>query len=184
MLTGRNIILRALEPGDIDSLYKWENNAETWRVSNTVSPFSRYILNQYVTSVKDIFSEKQLRLMIDLSGHSLEGSRQRAPGVTSIGCIDLFEFDPHHQRAGVGILIAEKDHRGKGHASEALGLLIEYAFGTLGLHQLFCNIQADNTVSLKLFQKHNFQLIGNKKQWIKDGSNKWIDEFLLQLIFP
>lgn len=177
MLSGENIFLRAIEPGDIDVLYKWENDSKVWHVSNTITPFSRHLLEQYVNSIQDIFSEKQLRLMIDLpinSNNPEEGRR-------AIGAVDLFDFDPHHQRAGVGILIAEKGDRGKGHASEAIGLLINYAFQILSLHQLYCNIPVNNTVSLKLFQNHNFQVIGKKREWIRNGNN-WEDEYLLQLI--
>lgn len=178
MLLGKNILLRAVEPNDIDVLYQWENDMEIWHVSNTITPFSRHILNQYVNSVQDIYSEKQLRLIIDKLPSQADIVQRAKP----IGAIDLFDFDPQHCRAGVGILIAEKEERGNGYASEALDLLIHYAFNTLCLHQLYCNIPSDNKASLELFRKHNFQIAGNKKEWIKDRNN-WVDEYLLQLIF-
>jgi len=78
-------------------------------------------------------------------------------------------------------LIAEPSQRQKGYASEALELLIKYCFTILNLHQLYCNIPADNEASLKLFKKHGFQEIGVKKDWIRTG-NKWIDEYLFQLV--
>lgn len=171
-------MLRAMEPGDIDVLYKWENNPEIWHVSNTITPFSRHVLEQYVNSVQDIYSEKQLRLIIDKLSSPSDAIQSRKP----IGAIDLFDFDPRHFRAGVGILIAEKEDRGKGHASEALGLLIHYAFNTLCLHQLYCNIPSHNKESLELFRKHHFQIAGNKKEWIKDRDT-WMDEYFMQLIF-
>ena len=66
MLKSKNIELRALEPSDVDLLYQWENNEELWHLSNTVAPFSRFVLEQYVMdSHQDIFTTKQLRLMID-----------------------------------------------------------------------------------------------------------------------
>ena len=39
-----SVRLRALEPEDIDVLYKWENDTRIWKMSNTVAPFSKYVL--------------------------------------------------------------------------------------------------------------------------------------------
>ena len=101
-------------------------------------------------------------------------------GGETVGCIDLFDFDPVNLNAGVGILICG-DHRNNGYATEALSMLVDYAFKTLHLHQLYCNITTNNEASLNLFQKQNFKIIGLKKEWIrtKDG---WLDEYMLQLL--
>jgi diamine N-acetyltransferase len=169
-LKGQHIQLRAIEPSDIDVLYQWENDTETWKVSNTQSPFSRFVLEQYIASShQDIYSVKQLRLIICNEENK------------AIGSIDLFDFDPNHLRAGVGILIAEKADRKKGYASESLSLLMDYCFSVLNLHQLYCNITIDNEPSILLFQKHGFQITGMKKQWVRDGDS-FKDELLLQRI--
>ena len=167
------ISLRALEPEDIDDLYKWENNTDVWRVSNTLVPFSKYILKKYIESSHlDIYQTKQLRLMIVVNDND---------NTKTIGTIDLFDFDPYHNRAGVGILIGDNNERNKGYASKALSKLIEYCFETLKLNQLYCNIAEDNQISLKLFGKHGFEIIGLKKQWLK-YSNGYNNEYLLQLL--
>jgi diamine N-acetyltransferase len=167
-LNSANISLRAIEPSDIDVLYQWENDTDNWKVSNTQAPFSHFVLEQYIASAHlDIYTAKQLRLIIcDATNRS-------------VGCIDLFDFEPNHQRAGIGVLIAEKDDRKKGFASEALQVLIEYCFFTLNLHQLYCNITIDNEASILLFQKHGFEITGIKKKWIRDGS-LFKDELILQ----
>lgn len=167
-----NLTLRALEPSDIDLLYKWENDTSVWHLSNTLTPFSRFALEQYVMNAgEDIYASKQLRLMIDLIAEEK---------VSTIGCVDLFDFDPVNMRAGVGIMIT-KDERGKGYASEALSLIIDYAFERLRLHQLYSNVLLDNKASLELFKKKHFKQIGVKKEWIR-VNNSWMDEYLLQLI--
>ena len=57
--------LRALEPEDLDILYKWENDTNLWWVGCTTEPYSRYILKEYIAySDKTIYEKKQLRLMI------------------------------------------------------------------------------------------------------------------------
>lgn len=169
-LQGQHILLRALEPGDIEALYQWENDTDNWKVSSTQTPFSRFVLEQFIASAhQDIYSVKQLRLVIC--------TNENKP----VGCIDLFDFEPNHLRAGIGVLIAEKSERRKGYASEALELLMEYCFISLNLHQLYCNITTDNEASVLLFQKHGFQITGIKKQWIREGDS-FKDELLLQRI--
>ena len=94
--------------------------------------------------------------------------------------IDLFDFNPQHKRAGIGILI-HPDFQEKGFASEALSLLIQYSFSHLQLHQLYANITSDNSKSIALFTKQNFKEIGVKKDWIL-SEGKFKDEVLFQLI--
>ncbi len=166
-LKGKNILLRAMEPEDVDILYSWENDTGVWHISNTVVPFSRHIVEQYVFSIQDIYTAKQLRLMIEVD---------KKP----IGCIDIFDFDPNNKKAGIGILIADT-MRNKGYASDALETLIKYCFNTLQLHQLYCSILTDNEVSLKLFAKHGFTVCGTRRDWVI-VNNEWKDECFLQLI--
>lgn len=170
-MIGNLIKLRAVELADIDLLYKWENDVSSWYLSNTITPFSKFLLEEYIANAQlDIYTTKQLRLMIEIIKTN-----------KTIGCIDLFDFEPRHLRAGIGILICEEE-RNKGFASEALSLLIHYCFKVLLLNQLFCNITSDNFNSLELFKKFNFEIIGLKKQWIRK-ENEWIDEYMLQLIY-
>lgn len=170
-LTGQNIYLRALEPEDLEFIYAIENDESIWHVSNTQTPYSRFLIKQYLENAhQDIYEAKQLRLAICLKDNN-----------NAIGLIDLFEFDPMHQRAGVGIVIQNEMSKGKGFGAEALRLMIDYAFSQLNLHQLFANIGEDNTFSIALFSKFGFEKIGNKKQWYKiNGVYK--DEFFYQLI--
>jgi diamine N-acetyltransferase len=169
------IILRALEPSDIEWLFRWENDPDIWKVSNTITPYSRYVLEKYIENAHlDLYQIKQLRMMIDV---------RESPGkkVRPIGTIDLFDFDPFHNRAGVGILIGEMSDRKKGFASEALSHFIRYAFQTLQLHQLYCNIATDNLESIGLFTRNGFSIIGEKKDWLKTDKG-YKNEYFLQLI--
>ena len=83
----------------------------------------------------------------------------------SIGLIDLFDVDFKNLKAGVGILI-NKNNRDKGYAKEALGILIEYSFKYLNLHQLYCNIIENNKPSINLFKSLGFIEVGLKKDWV------------------
>ena len=169
-LTNKKISLRALEPEDLAFLYNIENNESFWEVSHTQTPFSKYVLKQYLENAHlDIYQTKQLRLIIE------EKSSKK-----QLGMIDLFDFNPKHKRVGVGVLI-HPNHQNKGYATEALSLLINYSFSHLEAHQLYANILSDNANSIALFEKHHFKKIGTKKDWIL-SNGKFKDEVLFQLI--
>lgn len=170
-LEGNTIRLRAVEPADIDTMYRWENDPSVWRVSGTTVPFSRAMLQRFLEEQRyDIFQSRQLRLIIEtLADHR------------SVGTLDLFEFDPLACRAGVGILIYSPEDRGRGYAADALVVLSEYARKTLRLHQLWCDVGAENPASLALFRRAGFVEIGIKRdwQWSPDG---YTDEIMMQKI--
>ncbi|MDR1865742.1 MAG: GNAT family N-acetyltransferase [Bacteroidales bacterium] len=167
------ITLRAVEPEDLSLMYLWENDRTVWQASNTLVPFSRYQLRRYIESdPSDIHAHRQLRMMIDLHGTT---------PLRTVGAVDLFDFDPIHERAGLGILIASEDDRRQGFASEAIRLMIEYGRNVLFLHQIYCKIAASNTASIRLFERAGFKNAGRKKDWLKT-SGGWEDELFLQLI--
>lgn len=170
-LKGKNLFLRALEPNDLEFIYAIENDESVWEISHTQTPYSRFLVRQYLENAnQDIYEAKQLRLAICKNEDE-----------NAIGLIDLFDFDPKNNRAGIGILIKNTDDRNQGIGTEALGLLINYAFYNLNLKQLYANIDTQNTGSLKLFTNFGFQKIGVKKQWnLVNGVYK--DEALFQLI--
>ncbi|PVW16512.1 GNAT family N-acetyltransferase [Marixanthomonas spongiae] len=170
-LKGENIYLRALEQADLDFLYLLENDEKGWEVSNTTTPYSKHLLQQYLDQAhRDIYDVKQLRLVICTNNNE-----------TAIGFIDLYDFDPKHSRAGVGIVIFSEANKGKGYASEALRLVIRYAVQHLNIHQLYANITEDNQQSIRLFEKAGFVKNGIKKDWIKVG-NTYKNELFYQLI--
>jgi diamine N-acetyltransferase len=170
-LQGKNSYLRALEPEDLEFIYRIENDENIWELSNTQTPYSKFLIRQYLENAhQDIYEAKQLRLAI-CKNDTFE----------AIGLIDLFDFDPRNQRAGIGIIIQNDVDRNNGFGKEALGLVIEYAFQQLQLHQLFANIGVENTASLALFTTFGFEKTGVKKDW-NFTNNRFHDEAFFQLI--
>jgi diamine N-acetyltransferase len=170
MLENEYVQLRALEPEDLASLYKWENDNQLWEYGNTLAPFSKYILHRYIeNSGLDIYEARQLRLVI-------EDKKTKNP----VGTIDLYDFEPFHNRAGIGILIDEVA-QGKGFATQALNLMKDYAFQFLKLSQLYAYIPAMNIASLKLFRNCGFMESGLLKKWNKAPEGKG-DVFVYQCL--
>lgn len=170
VLKGEKVKLRALEPEDLSFLYNIENNEAFWEVSHTQAPFSKFLLKKYLENAHlDIYEAKQLRLVVvDIKTNN------------TIGFIDLFDFNPKHKRAGIGIVI-KTEFQNQGFAFDALSILVAYSFKYLDLHQLFANITADNKKSIALFKKLNFKKIGIKKDWLYIKQS-YKDEISYQLI--
>lgn len=169
-IEGTQIRLRAVEPEDIELLYRWENDYSVWEVSGTLVPFSRHTLRRFLDEQQfDITQTGQQRLII-------ENGEGRA-----VGAVDLFAFDPMNDRAGIGILIADEEDRRRGYARDTIETLCRYGREVLGLHQLWCNVAASNVASLSLFYACGFDLIGTKRDWLRrpDG---WEDECTMQKI--
>lgn len=169
LLKDNELSLRALEPSDLHWLYEVENETALWHVSDTITPFSAAILSEYIANAQlDIYAEKQLRLVIQVAN---------AP----VGLVDLFDFNPKHHRAMVGIVILPH-YRNKGFGKRALLLLLSYARNVLDCHQLAATVSEDNTESRRLFTSAGFKCAGVREDWIY-RDRTYINEYFYQLIF-
>lgn len=170
LLQNDRIRLRAMEPDDCRAMYHWENDTTLWSLGETTRPFSRAVLDDFIrNSSLDLYQARQLRLIVE--------SRDAA---SPIGCVDLFAFDPLNRRAGVGILIYDPLHRRQGYGSDALNLLIDYAFRHLELRQLWADIPVSNTASLRLFERAGFTGNALRRQWVRRSNGTYEDARFLQ----
>jgi diamine N-acetyltransferase len=169
-LENKNILLRALEPEDLDDLYRWENDSELWKYGSTIAPYSKFALRDYlISSMNDLVQCKQLRLV------AVDKKNDK-----SIGTIDLYDYDPINMRAGIGILL-DAAYRRKGFGKEILNLTGEYAFRVLHLKQLFAYISESNVSSFKLFAACGYVQCGLLKSWRKT-SGGFENVYVMQLI--
>ena len=156
-----NLKLRKLEPSDLPFLYQWENDASVWADGSNHNPLSQQDLRDYIASTTgDIYKDGQLRLIIesvspkDGLGQTWERSVSETvcqrSGLT-MGCIDLFDFDPRNRRAALGMYIAP-EYRGKGVGKAALELLEDYAFNHLNLRVLYAVIATNNAACSALYR--------------------------------
>ena len=155
--------LRALEPDDLDFLFALENDPDIWGVSDTLAPVSRHVLRRYLEHAgADFYVVRQQRLAITTE-----------IGSPAVGIVDLFDHDPLHQRAGVGITIMAGQRR-HGHARHALELLKNHARDVLRLHQIYATVGADNAASQKLFRAAGFRRVGTRHGWLRTAQG-WAD---------
>ena len=165
----KQISLRAIEPEDLDLLYRIENDVELWNVGTSNVPYSRYLLHDYVANSKnDIYTDRQVRMMVE----NEEGD--------VIGVVDLVSFDPANQRAEVGLIILNA-YRHQGYGTAVLGKIADYALRILHLHQLYAYVDIQNEASLRVFEKAGYQIAAEIKDWLFDGQ-KYRNSVLLQSI--
>ena len=159
--------LRALELEDVEKVFVWENDQEQWNVGVNNHYYSRYAIENYVLSAQneDVFYSCQVRNMIEN-----EDSQ-------SIGCVDLYDIDARHSKAGVGIYI-DKDFRQQGYAKQSLCLLESYALEILCLHQLYAVVGEDNESSINLFAECGYTQVATLQDWLRKGK-----EFKNALVF-
>lgn len=162
-----DIKLRAIEPEDLDILYKIENDELLWDVGISNVHYSRYILHEYIANTKgDIYTDKQARLIIENNDNNV------------VGIVDIVDFDPKNLRAEIGIVI-QKCYRNMGYAQSAILHIIDYTKHVLHLHQLYAYINADNIGSIKIFSCTGFTQSAILKDWLYDGS-KYHDAVIMQ----
>lgn len=161
------ICLRAMEPEDLDLLYLVENDESVWNTGTTNVPYSRYALTNYIANcTSDIFTDKQVRLMVENEKHEV------------VGIVDVMNFEPQHLRAELGIII-RKEWQGKGFAQAAIAHLIDYARKVIHLHQLYAVVSEENITCLNVLQVCGFERSALLHDWLFDGQN-YVNAYVLQ----
>ena len=151
------VTLRAIEPEDLDLLYRIENDVKLWNVGTSNVPYSRYTLHDYIaSSCGDIYIDRQVRMMIENSQRQV------------VGIVDIVNFDPSNRRAELGLVI-EEPFRHQGYGMSTIRQIAAYALNVLHLHQLFAFIDARNEACLQLFRELGCVETSRLKDWLFDG---------------
>lgn len=151
ILEGENLTLRPPTQADAQQILEWENTSEVVSVSSHEGGLRLEDIQNYISSIMDVYLDRQLRWIITSNGHD-------------IGTLDIFDVDFKAMTANVGILIAEKSKRRAGLGKEAIDLLVDYCRGVLDLSSLLADVRSDNQGSRSFFESLGFE----KKEMIED----------------
>ncbi len=163
------IYLRTVDRSDVEVLLRWENDPAVWAVGDTLEPYTRTQIEQFVHNQQAGFEAcGQLRLMIVRTSDEGSGGSECSEATEGqvVGAVDLFDHVPEQHCASVGILIYDPAERRRGYAAGALAMLEHYAQRELGLRELRCRIARTNKASRALFRQAGFRRIG----WRVSGS--------------
>jgi diamine N-acetyltransferase len=135
--------VRPLYEDDFDTVYFWENLPELWRVSEQTGPFHSHEIQAFMNRCLDNNQHEVERRIICFDSEP-------------IGAIDIFDYDHRHHHCGIGIFIAEEQHRRRGHATEAIAYILD-TLTNRGCRQVRAIIYNDNHSSAGLFLKVGFR---------------------------
>jgi RimJ/RimL family protein N-acetyltransferase len=146
-LSGERVDLCVLDPEEDLSAYEfWINDRETTQyLASGKYPLTQRGIRAYIKQFK-VANTKELLLGI----FTKENHKH-------IGNIALRLIDDRNRNADIGLMIGDKDSRGRGFGAEALRLIIEHAFFCLNLHRVMAGVVGSNIPSVKLFERLGFQ---------------------------
>jgi UDP-4-amino-4,6-dideoxy-N-acetyl-beta-L-altrosamine N-acetyltransferase len=170
LIEGNNIYLRPITVEDTDMVLSWRNKKEV--VENFIyrKPITREEHLNWLATKVDKGLVHQFIVCLN------EDNRP-------VGSVYLQHFDEENKKAESGIFMGDESIKGKGIGTEAIVLLKNYAFETLGLHKLMARVLAYNAASLRLHEKAGYI----KEAYLKDElfiEGKFEDLVLFGAISP
>jgi RimJ/RimL family protein N-acetyltransferase len=169
-IKGPRLELRGLTAEDTTGAYlAWMNDPEVVRF--TESRHKKYTHDELQAYVKTC----------NESGRDYLFGIFESDNACHVGNIKIGLVDPRYNTANVGLIIGEKKCWGQGYATEAIRLILEFAFEKLGLAKLNAGVIAGNMASQRAFEKNGFVVEGvRRKQNLFEGERR--DEILLGLL--
>jgi RimJ/RimL family protein N-acetyltransferase len=160
-IQGNKVLLRAIELEDLALLNKWANDPEI-----------QYMLGgwHFPTNLND-----QEKWFNSLSVNSLnQRFAIETPDTGLIGTANLVDIDWKNRNAFHGMLLGDKEIRGKGYGLDTVMTIMKYAFEELGLNRLDSSMIDYNETSLKMYiDKCGWQEEGRQRNWYFRKNRYW-----------
>ena len=171
IIEGERIYLTGISEPDEAYLRWMEDNEVTKYLETRFNPSSVGEIQHYLDAVNSNAGSFMFAIM---KGNNLNTSEH-------IGNIKLGPIDWLHRFSSVGLLIGEKRLWGQGYGTEAIKIVVKFAFETLNLHKLTAGCYKENIASIRAFQKAGFTVEGElKSQYLLEG--KYTSGILLGLV--
>ncbi|MBU0995473.1 MAG: GNAT family N-acetyltransferase [Proteobacteria bacterium] len=144
-LTGEHIYLRGLEETDLQgNYYQWFNNQST-------DTYTHHALYPNSPEKMKAFYEKALcheNMFVLAIIHKEDNCH--------IGNISLQQIEWINRRAELAIILGERNYFGKGYATEAGRLIIDYGFDRFNLNSIWLGVHAENKRAITVYKKLGF----------------------------
>lgn len=146
-LIGPTVALRPVEPADLPSIRVWLNDPELRALIGETRPLSYAAAEAYV----DKLQRDPTRVWFMVV--------ERATG-RAIGECGLLRMMPDWRTTDLSIILGEADSRGRGAGTEAINLLMDYAFGALNFHRIAIGVVGFNSRALRFYERVGFRREG------------------------
>ncbi|HNW86384.1 MAG TPA: GNAT family protein [Candidatus Limiplasma sp.] len=159
-LFGNQILLREYRSEDIAGIRSWSNDQETVRYLS-----ARYWMPQSYADAAD-FLEHATHAASNGAFFVIAALEDEA----YLGQIDLYTINWKLRSAEMAIVLGAEARRGQGIGTQAIGLVLEYAFLTLGLERVELDVATENKRAIRCYEKSGFVLEGVKRHaFMLDG---------------
>ena len=167
-LIGKNIYLSPFSDEDYILFTKWINDYETAKYLNQFSKV--FTLEDEKDFVENARKSNKVYLSI---------VKQETDEL--IGNVSLVDINPVHKTATLGIMIGKDNEREKGYGTEAITLMLDYAFNHLNLNNIMLEALCENIRAIKCYEKCGFEKIGVRQEssYIE---GKYKDNVFLQVL--
>jgi RimJ/RimL family protein N-acetyltransferase len=163
LFRGKLVRLAAAEPETFGKLLaQWGRDSVYLRQLDS-DPVMQWSAKKYTAWIERDDSPEVPQQEYDFRINTLQDDRL-------IGFVSLFLLTPHHRDAWVGIGIGEPEYRGKGYGTDAMRVILRYAFAELNMHRVSLGLFAYNTRALHSYEKAGFKLEGRERgSELRDG---------------
>lgn len=164
VLEGERLKLRGLRESDADDIFSIYSDPEVILYWSSPAYTS---VDEALTLIRETQKQFRERSLFEWGAEHTESGRV-------IGTCTMLNVDISHRRAEIGYAFA-REFWGKGYATEAVELLIAFAYGPMNLHRLEADVHPENAASLRLLEKQGFRREGHlRERWhhlgrIEDG---------------
>jgi RimJ/RimL family protein N-acetyltransferase len=168
-LTGTNIVLRRHVPANIRAFQRWYADPDVVRLTRYQDGPMR------PDEIERFFAARAL------GADSLAMAIHVRADDRLIGTCALSQMDSDNGSALFHITIGEKDTWGRGYGTAATQLMIDHAFGALGLHRIGLTVFSFNERAIRSYRSCGFLVEGRAREAIwRDG--RWWDEIAMSIL--
>ena len=146
-LEGDRVYLRPIELADHAQLLAWANDPKVRGLTGEVSPTTASGLQTYLDKVNTDPSRAWFAIVVRET-HCL------------IGECGLLRMFPPWRTTDLSIILGDKSAWGQGYGTEAMRLLLDYAFGFLNFHRVAIGVVGSNERALRFYEKIGFKREG------------------------
>ena len=146
-LVGERVCLRPLEHDDLTCVRKWASDPEIMRLIGEVTPMTPEEAEQFFQKVQTDTGRVWFVVTLKETGRA-------------IGEAGLLRMFPAWRTTDLSLILGEKDAWGKGYGTEAILLLLDYAFGTLDFHRVAVGVVGFNERAIRFYEKVGFRKEG------------------------
>jgi len=170
ILTGERVRLRGVRDDDLPTLAKWEMDP------GRMVTQSKWVAPPSEAAAKERIAKWSANQEVDL-GFAIETLDD--PPVL-VGNIGLWGAHPKERCATLGIALG-REYVGRGYGTDAVRVIVGYAFRELGLHRIQLDVAPFNPAGIRAYQKAGFVEEGRHRESVlHDG--RWYDQVLMSIL--